>query len=351
MDTLESNQLTYLEFCDFVQMTCEKLNSEARLNPDYFLDKDGQKLELEVLRVMTELSFGTKYQDKIHHLGGKNFPDIALCDEYGVEVKSTKQNHWTTLGNSVLESTRTGSVKYVFIIFGKLTVPVEFKARKYEDCLSEVLVTHYPRYKIDMGLENGQTIFEKMNISYDSLRSIDNPVLPLVDYYKSRLNEGESLWWVDNGTPSVQASPIVMKFWGKLKTSEKRRLKVEGMILFPEIFGSDQHLKYSRFSQWIASKYGIISNSLRDTFSAGGKCYEIIDGERFDNIPRAIYQILVEKDLIIEMLSSISDVDIEECWHGKYEKDKRLDVWKSKVVSISKSTFSPISDFLNIIFR
>lgn len=49
-----------------------------------------------------------------------------------------------------------------------------------------------------MLLEKGESIFEKMDITYDNLRELDNPITPVAKYYKSLLREGESLWWTSN---------------------------------------------------------------------------------------------------------------------------------------------------------
>ena len=62
----------------------------------------------------------------------------------------------------------------------QLGSPIEFRARAYEECLSEVVVTHSPRYLIDMNLEKGKTIFDKINISYDTLRKKQNPIKPII---------------------------------------------------------------------------------------------------------------------------------------------------------------------------
>jgi hypothetical protein len=107
----------------------------------------------------------------------------------GVEVKTTKQNHWTTTGNSVLESTRVDGIERIFMLFGKMVNPVEFKCRPYEDCLSDVVVTHSPRYLINMNLQAGQTIFDKLDIPYDTLRNNPNPLKPITDYYRQFLKK------------------------------------------------------------------------------------------------------------------------------------------------------------------
>lgn len=51
------------------------------------------------------------------------------------------------IGGSVAEGTRVEDVEHIFILFGKLHKPVEFRTRRYEECLCDIAVTHSPRYK------------------------------------------------------------------------------------------------------------------------------------------------------------------------------------------------------------
>src|SRR5690606_31221809 len=158
--------------------------------------------------------------------GGQLFPDIVVNKYYGVEVKSTTQNHWKTTGNSVLESTRIKGVERIYLMFGKLAAPIEFRCRPYEECLSDVVVTHSPRYLIDMDLSKGKTIFDKMEKTYDQLRLHQPPLEPVVNYYRSRLKPGEQIWWLG------KTSNLVMKFWTTLLPEEKEDIRIKGFSFF-----------------------------------------------------------------------------------------------------------------------
>ncbi|WP_212744209.1 hypothetical protein [Maribacter sp. ACAM166] len=59
---------------------------------------------------MTDLAVGSEFENSIELIGGQKFPDIVAKKFYGIEVKTTTQNHWKTTGNSVLESTRVDDV-------------------------------------------------------------------------------------------------------------------------------------------------------------------------------------------------------------------------------------------------
>ena len=63
---------------------------------------------------------GTSLDDRIIHTADRDFPDIVAADYYGIEVKATKKNDWTSIGNSVLESSRVSTVEKIYMFFGKL---------------------------------------------------------------------------------------------------------------------------------------------------------------------------------------------------------------------------------------
>ena len=79
----------------------------------------GRNLEPYVKDVITELAINTVFENSIELIGGQKFPDIVAKKYYGIEVKTTTQNHWKTTGNSVLESTRVDNVERIFMLFAK----------------------------------------------------------------------------------------------------------------------------------------------------------------------------------------------------------------------------------------
>lgn len=126
-----------------------------------------------------------------------------------------------------MESTRNQAIERIYLTFGKLGKQIQFISKPYEECLSDIAVTHYPRYRLDMMLENGQTIFDKMGISYDELRLLDNPVVPVSKYYKSKLKPGESLWWISDNEENI--IPPIVKLWTALNQNEKDEAIIQGV--------------------------------------------------------------------------------------------------------------------------
>ena len=199
------------DFENLIDLTTNILKENSIKQNDRYLKLLGDKLEDEVYEVMCSCAQNTPFEGTIELVSGQKFPDIIANNYYGVEVKSTKQNHWRTTGNSVLESTRVIDIQRIYMLFGKIYNPIEFKCRLYQDCLYDVIVTHSPRYVIDMDLTLGNTIFDKVGIDYDNIRLSSNPIKPFKEYYRNKLSEGQELWWLDN--EEYKPDSIVFRIW------------------------------------------------------------------------------------------------------------------------------------------
>lgn len=321
------------EFNVLLNSTITELNSHAKKSAKTISILAGNKLEPYVRDVMTDLAIGTAFENSIELIGGQKFPDIVAKKYYGIEVKTTTQDHWKTTGNSVLEGTRVENVERIFMLFAKLASPIEFRCRPYEEVLSEVVVTHSPRYLIDMNLELGKTIFDKIKMPYDTLRKKENPIRPIVDYYKSKLKPGEDLWWMD--TENSKASNFVIKIWNNLSTREKQELKNKAMVYFPELF-SNSNDKFGRLAIWLVTREGIVCPNVRDLFTAGGKANRLVGKKMYKNIPRIFLNLFDNFDFIIETILQTSSIELSEYWGIKTNDKKKISDWIEIVSEHSK---------------
>lgn len=117
-----------------------------------------------------------------------------------------------------------------------------------------------------MELKKGETIFDKIGMSYDELRTLENPVEPVSKYYKSKLRPGERLWWANNSIEESTAPTV--KLFSSLLRDEQEKIRVILYAMFPEILGNNSD-KYNNASLFLLTRYGIINPSFRDMFSAG----------------------------------------------------------------------------------
>jgi hypothetical protein len=330
------------EFQNLLHSTLLELNRIAKTPKDWNLLK-GDKLEPFIEKIMIEQAVGTLFENSIECTSAQDFPDIVAKKYYGVEVKSTTSNHWKTTGNSVLESTRKDGVERIYMLFGKLGKPIEFRCRPYEECLSEVVVTHSPRYLIDMNLPEGSTIFDKMKIGYDELRKKSNPLKSVVDYYKSKLNPGQDIWWLDKG--EEKASDFIIKIWNELSSREKLALKRMGMTFFPELFsnGSD---KFGRLAIWLVTRKAIVCPNVRDLFTAGGKNNITVAGKRYSDVPRIIITLVENISFIISIIKETEAAILTDHWRFKTSEKTKIEDW-IKLVTLQAKTIHDASH-LNI---
>ena len=108
--------------------------------------------------------------------------------------------------------------------------PIEFRYRRYEECLYDVAVTHSPRYLVDMETALDGTIFDKVQTTYDKLRHLPNPFAPIKEYFRKQLrSKGEDVWWIDKKEEIT--GNIVVRLWGNLQPQEKKDLRNQAIAL------------------------------------------------------------------------------------------------------------------------
>lgn len=326
------------EFEQLMKKTDFLLNEDADKRPNYYHSRGGSLLEDDITSALTEASKGTHFEKTIEKISGHKFPDIIASKYYGVEVKSTTEDKWKSTGNSILETTRGNGIERIYLTFGKLGGnPIRFISKPYERCLYDIAVTHMPRYLIDMQLPSGKTIFDKLGLPYDELRSLDNPIAPVAKYYRSQLHEGESLWWAGDATDESVSATI--RLWNKLSKDEKLFYSIYGCVNFPEIFGGD----YDRYALWLTSQ-GIVDSHIRDQFSAGGQEEMVLSTNKIVKLP-GIYRRIKKGGLLIVRRFAQSDTTF---FHALptlkiHDINNRLFKWINEV-----SHFSPVNDELSI---
>lgn len=285
----------------------------------------GDEFESFVFEEMKKSSVGTEFEDAIKQTTAHAFPDIIAKKYFGVEVKVTMSNKWVSTGNSVLETTREEEVKRIFIFFGKLGGKIDIKFRLYEECLYDIGVTHSPRYKINMELETGKSIFDKMKINYETFRMDASPIAKVKEYYREQLKDGEELWWIDSQEEETVA-PII-KSYTTLDKKEKNQFFIEAMILFPEIFSGSQS-KFEKVAAYLITAHNAVSSHLRDEFTSGGKKTIQKDGREI-SVSRIYYHLYVNASNIANMIKEMSEDKLAYYWRISSAPNDRINHWKS----------------------
>ena len=307
----KNKQIALQEFDLFMNKTNTYMNKLAQ-DTNYYVGCDSKQLEKEVLSAMKEQCKGTSFlPDDIQLVSGQRFPDI-IASNFGVEVKSTKENKWVSTGSSIVESTRIEDVNHIYMLFGKLGgKPIEFKCKPYYNCLYDIAVTHSPRYLIDMEITQERTIFSKMGIEYDKFRLSEDPISTVRSYYLEKIKKEKRMampWWIGSETVT---SPTLRLWSGRSLDQEKQNIyKAQLLILFPtEICNSN----YDRATLWLCIRHSIINTHFRDLFTAGGQvqienccCPAII--KRILRVAPIVKQILLEESLLFDIKDNNPDL-------------------------------------------
>ena len=259
----------------------------------------------------------TPFEGKLVHTADREFPDIVAAGLFGVEVKATKKDDWTSIGNSVLESSRITTVEKIYMFFGKLGGSPDVKFRNYEDVLKGISVTHYPRYQIDMLMNEDNSIFRKMGVDYDTIRNSSNPITTIRAYYKSQMKEGDALWWIGDDVEDMPSLSPIIKNFSTLDRTTRDDIKANIFAFFPELF-SESPKKYERIPAYLASQYGVVTANLRDNFTAGGQVEVKHEGQTF-RVPQVIGESLRLAPKVRQCLENVNQIQLSNYWQKHIE--------------------------------
>jgi len=203
------------------------MNKAVQIDPSGYNKLSGSDVEKLSLKSLKEIAPTINFSpDRIELISGHIFPDILLHKtKYGVEIKSTQKDAWTSTGSSIVESTRDKDAERIYMLFGKLGGQPEFRCKPYQLCLSNIAVTHSPRYLIDMNLTSDSNIFAKMNTDYEVFRHLDEgkKISCVRQYYIKKAKaekKYEMPWWMGETTN------VNLSFYNDLPASEKNILQV-----------------------------------------------------------------------------------------------------------------------------
>lgn len=295
-------------FAEFMSLSELEFNKRSANNPKLYKGLSPSKLEEVTRDLLKDVAPMTPFKpEDITLVAGHRFPDIMATDYCGVEVKSTKDDKWTSIGSSIVESTRNITVENIYMLFGKLGGDLpEFRLRPYQECLSDIAVTHSPRYLINMELAENETIFYKMGTTYDELRTSPEAIDKVRCYYRNKAKEENKLempWWITaDNIESSQSFNITL--WNTLPDVMKDELQTKCMILFPEALNpARSQTKYNQTTLWLCSYNQVIVPNIRDFYSAGGKITHANGKPIRPNAPQVFARIVKYADLIKKALN------------------------------------------------
>lgn len=326
---LQKEGVTEEQFANLLSITRENTLKEFENNVPNPEKMSPLEFEDMIFNVMSLSAKGTDFEGHIEQTGAHAFPDIIARKYFGGEVKMTTGNKWVSVGNSILESTRASDVERIYLIFGKFGGEIDIKYRPYQECLFDIGVTHSPRYKINMDLADGMSIFDKMGVEYDVLRKND-PIKQIKEYYRKLLKDGEELWWIDQDQDDGRSVSPIIKPFRSLSLDEQKRFITESMIFFPEMFGKSR-IKFERSAAYLITEYNAVSSSLRDIFTAGGTVTMKVKGKRLTDVPKILKNLRDNAKQIAAMINDIDEETLANFWKIQKVGSGRISEWKRRL--------------------
>ena len=148
-------------------------------------------------------------------------------------------------------------------------------------------------------------------------------------YAKGRLKKGESLWWLDDEDPEAHSLPMQARLYRSLPESEKRQLRAESVLLFPEVLKSGRSCrdKYDNVALYLLTQHGVLCHQVRDMFTAGSVTKDT------GKIEVGLQLI---KDDIHRAAKEMNDALFVEYWGESVKPEDRLKRWGEKADQFAK---------------
>lgn len=319
------------DFERLLDVCCGSLTHEAR--------KSGFKTSLQfenrVREVLDDLLKDEKGMRVDFDSPPQAFPDIAL-GECGVEVKFTLADTWKSIANSIQESQRVQSVKYIYIVFGKMGGKPEVRWGDYEKSVIHVRTSHVPRFEVELppkGATGRKSLFELMGVSYSDFSKMGiNDKMKYVRAYARKIHPNERLWWMGDENDE-HTLPLNIRLYTNLSDADKIRYRAEALLLCPKILKSGRaKKKYDDAVMFLLSYHGVLCHQARDLFSAGSVANPSNDDNGGLYIMRAVK--LLEADML-KAAKSMDDALFVEYWGESVAPKNRICRWLEKADAIA----------------
>ena len=215
-------------FENILEICCKKLTEESQ--KEKF--KSSKQFEERVREILKNLIDNENFQVE-SNTPAQAFPDIPI-GEYGIEVKFTANDTWRSIGNSILETQRVESVKYIYIIFGKMGGTPEIRWADYESSIIHVRTSHVPRFEVEIFPDKNlakKSLFEQFGISYDNFRKLDmSEKMKYIRAYARKIHPNEKLWWIEDNDSEENNLLIKQRDELKIDLAKPHSLSIANII-------------------------------------------------------------------------------------------------------------------------
>ena len=145
-------------------------------------------------------------------------------------------------------------------------------------------------------------------------------------------------------------APAKIRMWKTLSKAEREELIAQGFALFPELFSNHPN-KYERFTLWLVANHGVVSSSMRDPFSAGGKTKLTVNGHKYEHLPRKYGQLAAYKNRVEEIVKTIDGQTLVNIWKtNRVNLKNRMKCWIALVAESAGYEDFKVEEFLEDLF-
>ena len=178
-----------------------------------------------------------------------------------------------------------------------------------------------------MDIAPGETFFDKSGLTYQQISESENPIGLITSYFKS---QGQRAWWLAESTPAA------IRMFANLSVTEQSELLGYCFARFPEVF-SNSPQKFHRSAMWLVTDRSVVSPSLRDNFTAGGRMDIVLGDRTYKDLARIFHNLHDYREWVIKSLEEASADELKEDWdyHWPLEDTLRtkVDAWISVTAS------------------
>lgn len=261
-----------------------------------------------VFKAMEKTSKNTPFEGYVEKTSQGAFPDIVGKTHYGVEVKQVHKNSSRTRGNSIFEQSRVDDMQHVYLLMfwhAKVKENANIAWKRYEDAIAGVVITHSPRYAVDVQLPEGESLFSKIDTPYDTFRQLPQKKM-MSHVRKLYLNDGgdSNLWWLE-----TQEDRKPLRNLEQAPQTKRYPLIGQAFFLCPQVFGNDHRHKFTGVvAYWLSQGY--VCQSVRDKFTSSGK-QNLMGVE----VPQILFRAGVSRrDNIIQAAENLDPEIIRQFW-------------------------------------
>ena len=293
-----------------------------------------------IKKAMDELAYNSEI---VHYHGGHTFPDVSIMGTgFGIELKGAKSSRKFN-GNSVMAGTMLPNLTKIYLMYW-IESSKEIGFKDYFECVATPVVTHSPRFQLDIDLNKEFSMFgtsaEKVGTIDDIIFSpngIDSEKIIKWMSDKAKRN-GETPWWISTDESFPTGSTGLAKFTNMQADKKQYFLKC-AFLIFPKILDKTSSTKYDGLFEWAIQTHSVYTT--RDDYSAGGKAQ--ITLPEFNASPILVPQSIQGAIDALSNNSRVDAVELEKTYERSFKNiEDFLLIYKSELIKNLRHIYSEV---------